>query len=338
MIIKNKAFKILAGFLLVITLFSFVNACGFQLIVESPNEGAIYIIGEDVVLSAKIISVSNVQVKVIAKVMFPDGNVQTFPLYENSGVYEEIFSPSLEGDYKVAFYAEDIFGNSAHETKNFVVKEEIIPPSNNLNLNIIFPEQGTEYDLLDEIVFSAEIIVFANVQKEVWVVLEKEGGFELSFNLETLDEIIYSKTLNDLDEGEYTATFYVKDDLGNEDSEQTYFSIKDEFDDDPGIIIEDEDEYYVCTLWSQWSGCDNGYQGRTCLEEEIVNKYFKGASLTSLLGFKEFRSCVIGYQISSTSETNEDNFSFDLFYWIALSLALFILIALILVVVVMRRK
>lgn len=308
-----------------------------ELIVNSPDEGAIYNLGEQVFFDVEVTSLVNVQIKVLAKVMFPDGSVDEFYLYEDAGNYQYVFDPNLEGDYKVSFYAEDIFGNSDFETRNFKVKKEIIP-SSDLNLIIISPDLGSEFELLEDVLFEAKVEVSGDVEKEVWVVLEKQGGFEMSFDLMTSDEIFYSKIFDNLEEGKYIATFYVKDNFGNSDSEQTSFSVIDNLDDDFGIFVEDDDKYYVCTLWSLWSSCKNGYQERTCLEEKIVDYFSDDTSVDSWLGFTEFRSCVTGYQISSDVDAKENSYSFDLFYWLALFLALFVLIGFILVVIVLKRR
>lgn len=340
MIMVKTIPKFLVGILLVLALFSVVSACGpidpcdpcdplMDIVVHSPENGGVYELNEELPFSISVVSAASVQVKAIAKITYPDDSQTKLILYQNGVNHENVFTPTMVGEYKVVFYAEDYVGNSASETVIFTVKETITPPTNELEITINSPELDSEYEVGDSVLFSAEVTSTNDVQIKVRVYLKHENGTETWFNLETLDEVHFEATIDNLEEGKYKAVFYAKDFFGNEASAETKFAVVEEEDDDNGSgDDEDEGKYYMCTFWTDWSKCVKNYKTRICLEQERTDF---GDSFESLIGFKDYERCTSPIQITGDSIKEDSKKAFNLYWLIVIALAILIILLAILI-------
>ncbi|MFA5953111.1 MAG: hypothetical protein WC812_00805 [Candidatus Pacearchaeota archaeon] len=361
----NKRIKNLGLFVLGISLFLLilpiiVSEGPLNVIINSPSEGAVYQLSDDILLSASIIAITNIgEVHAWVIMEMPDGSFENITLWSslNSDTFQANFHPSMTGVHKATFYAEDNLGNTDSEMVSFIV--EGISPSGELDLVVISPINGSEFDLNDEVELKASVSSTSTIDVQKYVKVEiifPDGSVE-SIVLTTLDETVYVGTFSNTHlEGIYKATFYAEDNLGNIDTELVYFEIiKEEISGgnsggNGGSSGGVSTKYYVCVLWSDWSECLNGFQERFCLKEDVFNYFKENSTKYSQLGDSEKRLCQNTIDLGNDSQNESENKGFfsyltgfsiqgfgNLINLVWFLLVIFILI-LILIIYILRKR
>jgi len=230
----NKQFKIFTfGFFLMLiflVIFPFVGADGgIELIVNSPLEGSVYNLGDDVLFSGSLITTTNDLFNVFVVISLPDGTFQTLNMVLSGMNYEVFFVPSLEGTYYATIYAEDINGNSDSEDLVFYVNKNIL--SSGFSLFINSPLLNSSWQINEEIPFIVSIISSSDINFTVWAEVECTNGIGLITNIilenNGVGGYVSSFAYNQI--GTCKSIFYAQDEFGNQESEETLFYIVDNF-------------------------------------------------------------------------------------------------------------
>ena len=140
-----------------------------------------------------------------------DGNLTSEIVITNN------VNPSVVGDYTVEYSVEDSSGNTATETRTVYVVEDAIP----FTITVIRPEDGEDYD-------DGGIVFEVELNREGSVEYSLDGADRDSMTETSSGSLVFVSDELDLDEDDYTVTFYAEDEFGNTDQITVNFEIEDD--------------------------------------------------------------------------------------------------------------
>lgn len=134
--------------------------------------------------------------------------------------FEGTISNLENGGHTITFYTEDLAHNAAEKTVDFEVQvDDTTPPV----ITVICPQEGEDYDTGGIIIFEVELNEAGSVEYSL------DGADRVSMT-ETGTLVFTSQEL-DLDEDDYTVTFYARDLAGNTAQITINFEIDEDKDD-----------------------------------------------------------------------------------------------------------
>lgn len=171
------------------------------------------------------------------------------------------------GSYEVRYYVEDSSGNNASAIRIVNVTDTISP-----EINVTSPQNNITY-----ITNNIALNVFAN-EPSTWNYSLDNGTTNNSFTPNTTLTLV---------NGNYELIIWAEDDSGNVNSTSVIFNVNvASHSTSSGGSCK---KIWNCTLWSDWSSCENGSEIRVCLKKERV-KCGEGVTI-SVIEEGEFREC-----------------------------------------------
>ena len=284
-----------------------VNPVSFGVVILSPENGSVFEMSTEIPFKVGILesSTNGSDYFVWAFVECSDGTSQNLNFSFDGRYYISSFSPVSPGSCKAEVYAKNLEGDVRSEDATFFIEDS---SSVELNLDIISPEDGEEFDKEDTVDLRVKVLNSPSLEVSVYAKIINPEGVESIVNLVNYAGVFEGEFSDTSSEGIYSVTFYARDELGNTGEKSIDFEVVERNGGSGGGSSggdgNSQTRYYFCIDWSDWSTCVNGIQNRTCMGEIMTLLYRDGASLDSQLWTVQERSCF------GNSGDNSDNNQF----------------------------